>query len=163
MPSPLTKTEWIKRTIMPPEDVATIEAAFPDFLQSRLNGAWSWIAARLAKRYDVAAMAASPPEIVLLWITNLVTLDAYAKRGFNPSSEMDQVSIVKPADDAKAEVKEAADSQAGLFDLPLLESKVGTSGVTLGGPLGYSETSPYAWIDVQEYDGRADDVAGRGR
>lgn len=163
MPSPLTVVEFTARTIMPPDDVAALEAAFPAFLQKRLDQNWSWISARLAKRYDVAGMQANPPEIVNLWITAMTTLDAYAKRGFSPASEMDSAAIVKPSEDAKAEVKEAADSNTGLFDLPLLETKVGASGVSLGGPLGYSETSPYVNTDIQACEGRYEDSIGRGR
>lgn len=163
MASPLTLAGWTARTIMPIDDVTDLQAHEPGFLQKRLDGGWSWIMARLAKRYDVNAMAASPPEIVLIWLTNLVTFDAYSKRGFNPSSESDRAAILDAYTEAKAEVKEASDSQNGLFDLPLLASNnPSTSGVSRAGPLGYSETSPYVWADSQAVIGSGEDPTGQG-
>lgn len=157
MPSPLTLAAFSERTIMPIDDVTDLQAREPNFLQKRLDGQWSWIMARLAKRYDVEAMAVSPPEIVLIWLTALVTFDAYSKRGFNPSSESDKAAILDAFTEAKTEVKEAADSQTGLFDLPLVAAAPSTSGVSRGFPLGYSEESPYTWTIVQAVNGRNED------
>ncbi len=163
MASPLTVSMWTDRTIMPTEDVIALESEHPGFLQKRLNAQWSWVMARLAKRYDVATMAAAPPEITFIWLTALVTFDAYGRRGFNPSSESDRASILDPYVEAKAEVKEAADAQNGLFDLPLLSTNSpSASGVTRGGPLGYSETGPYVWTDQQACIGSREDASGRG-
>jgi hypothetical protein len=88
------------------------------------------------------------PEIVLSWLVRISTLDAYLRRGFDPSSRQD-AEIVKAAEAARAEVKEAADAQDGLWDLPLRQDAPGTSGITAGGPLGYAEASPYDWTDRQ--------------
>jgi len=51
-------------------------------------------------------------------------------------------------DIAVAELKEAADSKDGLFDLPLRADTTAT-GVSKGGPRGYSEASPYTNLDRQ--------------
>ncbi len=53
-------------------------------------------------------------------------------------------------------MKEAADSAEGLFELPL-RADLETSGVSKGGPLGYTEASPYRWTDRQADDGRNED------
>lgn len=163
MPSPLTLAGWTQRTIVPVDDVTALESSEPGFIQRRLDGAWSWIMARLAKRYDVALMQTAPPDIVLIWLTALVTFDFYSKRGFNPSSESDKAAILDAYAEAKAEVKEAADAKDGLFDLPVLSTNSpSTSGVSRGFPLGYSETSPYVWQDVQAVNGSQEDPTGQG-
>ena len=135
------------RTVMPGEDVDALEVTYPGFLAAKIAEASAWLNGRLRKRY-VVPFAAPVPEIVLSWLVRVVTLDAYLRRGFDPSSKQDQ-EIIKAATDAKAEVKEAADSKDGLWDLPLREDAQGTSGVAAGGPLGYAEASPYDWTDRQ--------------
>ena len=135
------------RTVMPGEDVDALEVAYPGFLDAKLVEWSSWLNGRLGKRYGVP-FTAPVPEIVLSWLTRLVTLDAYLRRGFDPSSKQD-AEIVKAAENARAEVKEAADSKDGLWDLPLREDAPGQSGIARGGPLGYSEASPYTWTDRQ--------------
>jgi hypothetical protein len=153
-----TVIEFRDRTIMPGEDVDELESRYPNFLSSRL-AIWSaWLDARLRKRY-ATPFEAPAPLIVIGWLTALVTLDAYARRGFNPSGEADQASIIAPADRAMAEVKEAADSKEGLFDLPLRQDAAGSSGIVNGGPLGYSEASPYIWADLQAIAGRREDTS----
>lgn len=163
MSSPISVAQFKTRTIMPQADVDQLESVEPGFLLAALNDRWSWITSRLRKRYDVSAMQADPPETALRWLTDMVTLKAYQKRGFNPTGEADKIAIVDPAKDAETEVKEAADSKDGLFELPLLAAQNTTgSGVTRGGPLGYSETSPYVWTDVQADVGRLEDPTRRG-
>jgi hypothetical protein len=139
----LSTNEFKLRTIMPQADVDNLEALEPGYLTATIADWSSWIDGRLRKRYAVPFVAPYPP-ILLLWLTKLVTRDAYAKRGYNPQSEMDKNAIVEMADKVEAEVKEAADSKDGLFDLPLSTSS-NASGVSAGGPLGYSERSPYVW------------------
>lgn len=136
------------RTVMPSADVDAIELIDPGYLDKRLTGWSGRIEARLRKRYAIP-LEAPYPETILEWLTDIVTLEGYLKRGWNPSSAQDAL-IEKASDTAKAELKEAADSEKGLFDLPLREDLPGTSGVAFGGPLGYSEADPYQWMDVQE-------------
>ncbi len=133
---------------MPPADVNALEANRSGFITKRLEIRTGEIHARLAKRYATPFSSDSPPDAVVGWLVALVTLDAYMARGFNPGSEQDGI-VVADSQRAQDAIKEAADSQTGLYDLPLRQDSVGTSGVTLGGPLGYSEASPYEWTDVQ--------------
>lgn len=142
-----TFDQFRDRTDMPVEDVDDLQQRQPGWLQGRVVGVYAEICARLKKRYQ-APFAAPIPEVVLGWMTSIVTLSAYKKRGYNPTSAQDQ-EISKEADRAWAAVKEAADSEEGLYDLPLRQDAPGSSGVSQGGPFGYSEASPYEWTDVQ--------------
>lgn len=135
------------RTVMPPGDVTVLETKAPGWLLSSLQTETAYLYSRLRKRYAVPFDAANPPEVARRWLVQLVTSNAYRKRGANPQDP--QLELVeKDRDRALAEIKEAADSNEGLFDLPLHAETAGT-GITNGGPLGYSEASPYDWIDVQ--------------
>jgi hypothetical protein len=99
--------------------------------------------------------AATPiPEIVLNWLNVFVTLDCYWRRGFNPNEPAGKL-IVDAVEEAKKEVREAADSKDGLFDLPVSEDL--DSAVTTGGPLGHSDGSPYHWQERQARRGRCQD------
>lgn len=159
MTSPLTLAAWKTRTIMPQADVDSLDALEPGYIQACLDDWWDEIQARLRKRYDVAAMAVAPPRAVLRWLTKLVTKDVYDKRGYNPSEASDQAAIIGAAEKAEASIQEAANSQTGLYDLPLLSTST-TSGVSVGGPLAYTETSPYVWTDRQACRGRDEDRNG---
>jgi hypothetical protein len=143
--SPLSLAEFAVRSAMPDGDVYALEQAQPGFIAARLEFRTGWIYARLGKRYAWPFVAPAP-DTFLGWLTDLVTYDAHVKRSQNPGSEPHYEQM---ATDAKAEIKEAADSKDGLFDLPLRQDLPGSSGIALGGPLGYSEASPYTWIDRQ--------------
>lgn len=142
----LTVSEFRVRTVMPGPDVDALEVEEPGFLDEQILMHQSRINARLAKRYAVPFT--NPPEVVLGWITDIVTFYAYKKRGYNPSAEQDS-DIKDDAKRALEEVKEAANSKDGLFDLPLKEVESLASGVTRGEPIGYSEASPYRFTSVQ--------------
>jgi hypothetical protein len=142
---------------MPPEDVAYLETTFAGFLDARIAVRSSLINARLQKRY-VVPFVPPYPETVLGWLTALVTVDAYKKRGWNPS-DAQSAQVVQDAVDALAEMKEAADSAEGLFELPVRENNL-TSAVSKGGPLGYSETSPYVGFDLQFETASSEDQGG---
>lgn len=145
-------TPWINvagfklRSAMPAEDVDRLEAQYPGFLAAQLADEQAYIEDRLRKRYAVPFVAPYP-TILVRWLVRLVTATAYERRGWNPSG-MENERIGKAADDARAELKEAADSNEGLFDLPLRADAVGT-GISQGGPYGYAEASPYVWTDRQ--------------
>jgi len=118
------------------------------FVQTQLIIGTSRIYARLRKRYAVPFVA-PVPEIACGWLVALVTPMVYRRRGIDPSDEQIE-SLDAAAAQALDELKEAADSEVGLYDLPLLSTaKGGDDGPTLGGPFGYSEASPYTWTDRQ--------------
>lgn len=147
----LTVTEFKIRTIMPSGDVDACEGQHPGFLDAKLSEHSAKINGRLRKRYAVPFVA-PVPEVVLSWLEALTTKDGYLKQGFHPESAQD-MEILERAKHADIELKEAADSNTGLFDLPLRED-MQRSGVSAGGPLGYSETSPYTWTRRQKDEAR---------
>lgn len=149
---------------MPSEFVNDIESVQPGWVDAQL-GYWSdWIDARLRKRYDAPFSGPPYPGAVTGWLARMVTVRCFLKRGVDPSDA--QFAEVKADDvDARAEIKEAADSETGLFDLPLRPPAVGAvdgSGVVRGFPRAYSEASPYVGQDVQAAIGRNEDAAHRG-
>lgn len=116
------------------------------FVESRLRIETSKINARLSKRY--AAPFADPvPEIVLGWLVALVTPKLYQRRGWDPS-DAQAAEIIKDAETARDEILEAANSETGLFDLPLRDDG-SKSAIGRGGPFSYAEPSPYEWTDHQ--------------
>lgn len=147
------------------EDVLTVQitktgqgAALPPFvleakpsisfvgLSAQRNTAY--IEARLRKRYTVP-FAAPVPEVILRWLAAFMTRDCYGRRGFNPASEQDNSAVLGMAETAEKELLEAADSDTGLFEIPITDTTPATSAVVDGGPYSYSEAGPYKWTSVQ--------------
>jgi hypothetical protein len=133
------------RTIMPATDVDAIDDAEDGWIDQQLVDGSAWLLSRLDKRYG--PFVAPYPIAVLRWLTVLVTVRCYFKRGVNPSDGIFEL-IKEEAAEAKAEVKEAADGDGGLFELPL-RANTTAEGITQGGPFSYSEASPYDWVDRQ--------------
>lgn len=138
-------TDFSIRSIMPAEDVLLIEAERPGFLDAAIKGARHDLYARLRKRYKVPFDP--EPEIFVQWISRLVTPIAYRARGTNPQDPTITV-LEEERKNVYAEVREAVDAKDGLYDLPLVPEG-DASGISKGGPLGYSEPSPYDWLDRQ--------------
>lgn len=95
------------------------------------------------------------PEAVLAWLTTFVTWDAYRRRGMNPQDPTLE-ALKGELDTAMAELKEAADSKDGLFDLPTNEDA--DSAVTTGFVLGAAQQSPYTWTVEEAQDGHREDA-----
>jgi uncharacterized protein DUF1320 len=133
-------------TVMPEADVTALEAKSQGFIAKRLALNSARINMRLRKRYAVPFQQPYP-QAVIAWLVAIVTPEAYERRGWNTSDEQAD-AIREDRKTAIEELKEAADSETGLFDLPLREDTT-EDGITRGGPLGYSESDPYAWTDVQ--------------
>jgi phage gp36-like protein len=155
----LTIATFKAASVMPDEDIDALDARYPSFLDEQLENESAWIDARLRKRY--AAPFESPyPKAVVRWLAAMVTDRAYKKRGVDPN-DLQAADLVQDAKDAKAEILEAANSETGLFDLPLRADTTG-SGISKGGPLAYSEQSPYVWTDQQVEVARDEDSNGSG-
>lgn len=152
----LTASEFETLSVMPAEFIAELPAGW---LDANLE-VWSdWINGRLRKRY-AAPFAAPVPGIVKLWLARIVTFEAYKRRGWDPTDEQAQ-QISEDNATARDEIKEAANAVDGLFDLPLRQDTT-ASGISKGGPLSYSEASPYVAFDRQGDVARNEDSNGGG-
>lgn len=150
----LTFDEFKSLSVMPGEDLDALEQVSPGWIDTQLEYWSAQIDSRLRKRY--AAPFSSPyPIAVKGWLSRLVTVRAYLRRGVDPS-DLQFAEIKADADAAVAEIKEAADANTGLFDLPLREDTTST-GVSKGAPMSYSEQSPFVWMDQQADIGRGED------
>lgn len=139
---------------MPPEFVDALEELQPGWVNAQLEQMSRWIDTRLMKRYKVPFAPPTPaPEVVLVWLTRLVTFEVWQRRGWDPQDPQ-AVQIQRSAEQAREDVKEAADSVTGLYDLPLLD---GASLITKQRPFSYTEASPYVWTDAQVIAGREED------
>lgn len=153
----LTFAEFRGLTVMPAADVDWIEATYPGWIDIQIRAASNWIDAQLVKRY--AAPFAEPYPVQLLqWTERIVTPDAYLKRGVNPN-DLQYEEIKQRRIDARSEIQQAADQENGLYELPL---NAAATRVGKGGPLFYSEASPYVWMDEQVQQGRCEDRSGIG-
>lgn len=143
----LTLTEFRAITTMPWGDVDDLEIAAPGWIVNQVIVVSGLIDGRLRKRY-AAPFEVPIPDIVRSWAARIVTLRAYLRRGVDARDAQFQV-ILDDATRAEAEIKEAADSKDGLFELPIRQDLPTSGGIARGGPLGYSEASPYTWTTVQ--------------
>ena len=115
------------QTVMPGGDVDQIESEDPGWILARARAIQSGIDSRLRKRY-AAPFDAPVPGVVLGWLGSLLTLELYLHRGVNPSDQQ-ILTIQAGADRAQAQIKEAADAVAGLYDLPLRADTTATGAV----------------------------------
>lgn len=155
----LTLAEFRTLSLMPAASVDELEAIAPGFIAGQLELESANVDARLAKRYAVP-FSSPYPIAVRGWVARLVTRTAYLKRGIDPNDPQ-WVSYDEDSKAAKAEILEAANSETGLYELPL-RSDTAASGLRAPSPLGYSEASPYVWADRQGSTARDEDVAGEG-
>ena len=116
-----------------------------------------------AGTYDVSnAYSSSPPvpDAILRWVTTLVSWDVLRKHG-PPRTGDDIASGLKDEVElVQKQIEDAANSQAGLWDLPASEDQ--GSAITTGGPRFYNQTSPYVESDIQAARGEREDAEGRG-
>lgn len=155
----LTVDEFAQLSLMPSSFVEAVEAGHPGFVAARLELKSAYIDSRLRKRYAVP-FALPAPIVVRGWLAALVTVDVDTKRGIDPESgNIDEYR--EEAKRALDEIKEAADAETGLFDLPQ-RADGSASGVSVGGPRAYTETSPYVQTDVQREIAREEDYVRGG-
>jgi|GEM_PF-5538915 len=126
-------------------------------------GTTGLVASFLAGPYaaDNEYFASTPvPEIALGWLVAILDLAVMRRRGYN-AQDPAGVLYSEAAATAYAEIAQAANSNDGLFELPTNDA-VGDSAINHGGPMAYSECSPFVSADQQEFYGRQEDAAGSG-
>jgi len=139
---------------MPPADVDAVDALFAGKFDAIAAAVSAMFEAKLHKRY--ATPFDQPYPEALRWhVAQVVVAELWRMRGYDPGHPLDQV-IEDRRKEALEWVREAADSKDGLVELPKRADQAGTSAVDAGGPRGYSEASPYDWLDRQ-----AEAVRGR--
>jgi hypothetical protein len=157
----LTVAEFKLYTTMPSSFVDEVEARAPGYTQIKLDTKSAVIDSRLRKRYGAPYTDPTKvPIIVKEWLAALVTPDIFLKRGISGTDEQ-WSEYVKRADAANRDLELAANSETGLFDLPLHNDGTSPTGI-VGGTLVYSEASPYVWTDVQAAQGRIEDDGHSG-
>jgi len=141
--------------IMPAEDIDELERREPGITERISTKISALFDAKLIKRY--AAPFEQPyPDVLVYHVAQAVAYRLYLRRGYNPSSEQD--AEIKEANDRAWEwLDEAANSEEGLVELPRRQETPGASAVNKGGPFGYSEASPYTWMDRQREAVRNDE------
>ena len=146
-------------SIQPSSRIDEVEANDAGWVDAQLLHWSRWIDARLKKRYAVP-FAAPYPEAVTGWLARIVTLRVALKGGIDALDGQYQ-TLVDDEVSAKAEIKEAADADEGLFELPL--TTAGGQGVARVNPISYHEASPYTFTDVQSDQGKIDDGNRTGK
>lgn len=142
----LTLNEFKQLALMPASFVDEVETQSPGFTMKQIELTSARINSRLSKRYDTP-FGHPAPIAVQGWVVNLVQPSIELKRGVGPeSSNIDEYKRL--AQETVAEIKEAADAESGLFDLPL-RGDTDATGIARGAALVYTETSPYVQADVQ--------------
>jgi len=157
----LTLQQFKELAALPPQYIEAIEEIDEGWTERQLLRKSRWIDARLRKRYAVP-FTLPAPDAVQDWLVRLVTLPLFLKRGVDPNDQQFE-EYRSDAEKAEREVLEAANSDTGLFDLPLLAAQPGSpSAISRGGPFGYSEQSPYVAFDEQAEVGRTEDAQRGG-
>lgn len=160
----LTLKKYKALSTLPDSFIDDVEERYEGWITQQLEAKARWIDARLRKRYAVpfAAHDADPatPVTVQDWLTRLVNLAVWFKRGVDPGDAQFE-EIRTDRDEAKSEILEAANSNEGWFDLPLRDDE-DPSAIARGTPKGYSEQSPYVWTDQQLEAAMNEDSAGSG-
>jgi phage gp36-like protein len=147
--------EFIASTLMPRPYVDEVEASSPGWIAQRLLLVSARLDSRLAKRYAAPFRPSPYPLVVREWCVAIVTFECWLKRGI-ASTDQQAETYQKQYDTAFSEVEQAANSETGLYELPLRADLDGVA-VTRGFPQVHSEASPYRWTVEQARRGRSED------
>jgi hypothetical protein len=130
------------------EDIDFLEQRYPGIVLRIATKVSGYFDGRLAKRYGVPFVAPFDDGLVDA-VAAVVAYRLLVKRGGKPDGT--KVAAAERAHDAAmAWIVEAADSKDGLVELLRTQSTPrGETSINKGGPLGYSEASPYTATDRQ--------------
>lgn len=149
MPSPLLLAAYRSTTTIPGSQVDRCAAQGKN-VQTWLDIHWSHIKARLVKRYAVANdfQDGDVPEKIIEWLVVLTDIDVWKCVGGVPEGREDGWAD-KDRDRVNEELREAANADAGLFELPLRASDpLGASAVNKGGPIVVSYATGFDYFDA---------------
>lgn len=152
----LTVQQYRSKSMLPLETLDAIETRQAGWTAEQLELVSSRIYAQLGKRYKQWLDAAKYPTVLGEWIARIMDVRALLKRGVNPEDQQ-YVTLKEFHDDAWKEITQAANGESGLLDLPAEEGGA-VSGIVRGGPLAYSESSPYVAFDNQSEVGHQEDT-----
>jgi len=155
----LDLAEYKKYSVLPSVDIDDVQTIQAGWIDRKLRAISRSIDARLRKRY-VVPFESPYPDAVCDWVARIMDPQLLKKRGVDATDEQ-FISIAEDAKAALEEIKEAANAEEGLFDLPAVDTADG-SAISKGAPFVYSETSPYVWLDIEEETGRDEDADGVG-
>lgn len=156
----LTLNEYKLLSLLPAEFVDSVEDVEPGWTDAQIKQVSSHeIDGRLRKRYAVP-FEAPFPESVKGWVARMVDVRIMVRRGVDPQDQAFEL-VREDATTAKAELKEAANGEQGLYDLPL-RADTNASGIVKGAPRSYTEASPYVWTVRQAFRGRDEDSDREG-
>ena len=149
MPSYLTLAQY--------RSITTLDGSVVDLCTAKGKDAQRWldmasahIRSRLVKRYAVDFVTPGPtPDKIIEWLVLLVDIPVCKCAGVTPEGRVDDWT----REDEKRvndELKEAADAENGMFELPLRNTDpTGNSAINKGGPLVASNNTIYGYFDDQ--------------
>lgn len=134
--------EFCDRSPFDEDLAAELEAKRSGWLMRVSEALSAGIDARLIKRGDVP-FSEPYPEIVKMWVADLLTPRAYTALGTRPTDEQ-QAEIIAAAMRADAQITEAANPVTGLLVLPRAQGSADEQ-ATQPQTLASSEQSPFSW------------------
>jgi hypothetical protein len=148
MPSYLTLADY--------RSITTLDGSVVDLCSAKGKDVQRWldlgsahIRARLVKRYAVDFTDPGPtPDKIIEWLVLLVDIPVCKSAGATPEGRVDDWA----REDEKRvndELKEAADAENGLFELPLKNTDpTGASAINKGGPFVKTFLTPHTFWKV---------------
>lgn len=137
----------LKALSLAPDELFTeVETRYPGWIAAQCLAFSGQIDAVLRKRYATPFLPPYPQQ-VRIWLERLVTPRAYFKRGVDPHDQQIN-TLIEDAQRVWAELKEAADAQNGLYDLPLRDDTDG-SGIVKNRVQFRADPDPYTGTDRQ--------------
>lgn len=145
-------------SIVADEWIDEVEDRYPGFIDQQIKLTSGWMDGRLRKRYPNAFVAPYADQIVQ-WCAAIIADKVMRKRGIDETDRQAE-QYVDDRKRAEDEIKEAADGDKGLWDIPL-RSDTEATGIAEPMPMSSSQASPYVWQDEQVCEAWYEDRNGR--
>lgn len=144
-------------SIVADEWIDEVELRYPGFITQQIQLTSGWMDGRLRKRYPNAFTVPYADQIVQ-WCAAIVADKVMRKRGIDETDRQAE-QYAEDRKRAEDEIKEAADSENGLWDIPLRSDTL-TTGIVDPVPRSSSQQSPYVWQDEQIATAMNEDLNG---